>query len=167
MRRDIPEIRLLETTKAQHVGDFYSMIVDVPNDAANDWLGTIKWVWKSTYRPNHKRKNWFLQIIPAEIEKSIEFSDKDVIIQTMRAGGPGGQYVNKTESAVRAIHQPTQIEVVIADERSQAINKQRALEELRRRVTELNAKLQKKNKALDRHTHYELERGNPVKTFLT
>jgi peptide chain release factor 1 len=59
---------------------------------------------------------------------------RDVRLDTFRASGHGGQHMQKTESAVRAVHIPTGLRAVIANERSQAHNKERALELLAARV---------------------------------
>jgi protein subunit release factor A len=69
-------------------------------------------------------------------------SDEDLLaeceVETFRAGGPGGQHQNKTESAVRLVHVPTGIRVVAKEERSQHRNRLKALERLRARLEERN-----------------------------
>ena len=69
-------------------------------------------------------------------------SDEDLLdeceVQTYRSSGPGGQHVNKTESAVRLRHEPTGIVVQCQEERSQLVNKIKCLAKLREKVEKLN-----------------------------
>lgn len=75
-------------------------------------------------------------VLPEASEVEVELKDEDLQIDTMRAGGPGGQKVNKTESAVRITHLPTGTVVKCQDEKSQHKNKARAMRILRGRVLE-------------------------------
>ena len=106
-----------------------------PREAAlSDWVrgleGTIQWVTKSPYRPHHKRKNWFVGLYTLDQLDEADPSMTDLRVERMRSSGPGGQHVNKTESAIRITHLPTQIVVVAQEERSQHRNKKLALARL-------------------------------------
>ena len=75
-------------------------------------------------------------VLPEAEEVDVVIDPADLLIETCRAGGAGGQHVNKTESAIRMVHKPTGLVVECQDERSQLKNKDRALKILRSRLLE-------------------------------
>lgn len=75
-------------------------------------------------------------VLPEAEDVDVEIDPKDLLIESHRSGGAGGQHVNKTESAIRIIHLPTGIAVDCQDERSQYKNKDKAMKILRSRILE-------------------------------
>lgn len=101
----------------------------------------------------------------ASTRKPIIFSAQDIRIETLKASGPGGQHVNTTESAVRAVHIPTGLTAMARDERSQNANRKRALERLAILIARHEQRLFAKAQKLRWDAHNELVRGNPVKVY--
>lgn len=135
------------------------------DEIADEWEGTIQWIAQSPYRIYHKRKNWFVGVnsfIPSELN---EIDTKYITYQTLRSSGPGGQHVNKTESAVRATHAPSGLSVTASDERSQLQNKKLATERLLIKLSAWNQEQIKERVQENWVHHNNLERGNPVKVI--
>jgi peptide chain release factor len=132
---------------------------------ANSWRGTVQWTARSPFRPDCKRKNWFVGIETIEPVDDASFDPKDVRWETMRAGGPGGQHVNRTESAVRVTHIPTGAQASATEERSQHRNRKLALARLTRKLDQLNSKRHSHAREERWRAHQELRRGNPVRVF--
>jgi len=134
---------------------------------ARNWRGTIQWRAGSNLRPAHKRANWFIGVfdLPAPAQPPECIHTCDVVFQTFRAGGPGGQHQNTTDSAVRATHRSTGLSAVAREERSQHRNKALALERLQRLMAAQAAAGEAAQKASRNELHYALERGNPVRCF--
>lgn len=130
-----------------------------------EWIGTVQWIGQSTFRKYNKRKNWFVGIFEIEKKQTIELQSHEVKYQAMRSSGPGGQHVNKVSSAIRAIHEPTGIQVVVMDTRSQHQNKKLAKQRLQQKVAKQNLEGLKSSIKGQWENHQELERGNPVKVF--
>ena len=148
-----------------------SAIVVVHGEAAaafaRPWIGSIQWVAPSPLRPHHKRKNWFTGVfeLPALPEAPKALAASEVRFEAFRAGGPGGQHQNKTESAVRAVHIASGLAVVAREDRSQHRNKALALQRMAALIR-LQGELAAITARNDTHAaHDQLERGSPVKRF--
>jgi peptide chain release factor len=164
------KINIIESENAREKGNIRSALLALEGKGAkafaDSWTGIIQWIWQSSYRPHHKRKNWFIQVRPfVEPEPGELLSLVDVRFETARASGPGGQHVNKTETAVRAVHIPTGKSVIARGERSQLMNKKLALARLASFFEDEQADKEKQSRSALRHSHWELERGNPIRVY--
>lgn len=130
------------------------------------WLGTVCWINRSPFRPQHKRKNWFVTVCELNSEQQISLHDRDILYQTMRSSGPGGQHVNKVNTAVRAMHIPTGIIVQVMDTRSQLQNKKLAYERLVEKIQYLRRTEQAKVQQQQWENQSSVARGNSRRTFV-
>ena len=132
----------------------------------SEWFGTVQLIsTKNPYRPNHKRKNWFVGVNFFKETDVIVINDSDIRYETSRSSGTGGQNVNKVETAVSAIHIPTGLHVRCEDERSQSQNKARAKERLVLKLTAINDEKKAEQDRIIWNNHNTLERGNAIKVF--
>ena len=129
------------------------------------WIGTIQWIGKSKSRVYHKRKNWFIGIYELPKLEKFQIDEKDITYQATRSSGPGGQHVNKVSSAIRAIHKPSNIQVLVMDSRSQHQNKKIAKIRLQEKVSELQLEALKTSVKNQWENHLNIERGNPIQVF--
>lgn len=129
-------------------------------------IGTIQWIGTSPFRPHHKRKNWFVGVALAPKPEAIgDLREADVAYEAMRASGPGGQHVNKTDSAVRATHRPSGLVVLAQEQRSQHANRKLARLKLAIMLEERRAESSANARRSHWQKHQSLERGNPVRTY--
>lgn len=167
--RAIPSLQLADCEPHNQVeGCFMSMTFataeSIPETIVKEWQGTV--LWRSTanpYRPGHKRSNWFVGVNFFDEVELPEIAESDIVYETCRSGGKGGQNVNKVETTVRAIHIPSGISVKCSDERSQSQNKSRARERLLLKLRQQNDKVHADSLYRKWSNHDKLERGNPVK----
>lgn len=129
-------------------------------------IGTVLWIGDSPFRPGHNRRNWFVGVALApEPDLVPDLKAEDIDYQTLRASGPGGQHVNKTDSAVRATHRPTGLVATAQEERSQHANRKLARLKLAMMIEEQRGASRDKARRSQWSLNQQLERGNPVRTY--
>ena len=162
---------VLDIVAGRERGAALSALLSLEGEGAHAFArksrGSVLWICASPVRPGHKRKNWFVGVellAPPDAEASA-LRLADVTFEATRASGPGGQHVNKTESAVRATHTPTGLVATAREERSQAMNKKLALARLAGLLAD-GAAAAKADVEHDRWAQHDaLERGRAVRTF--
>ena len=104
----------------------------------------------------------------ADIDDDIEvnINPADLRIDTYRAGGAGGQHVNKTDSAVRITHEPTGIVVQCQNERSQHANKDRAFKMLRAKIYDYELAKREAKAHEDARARLKIEWGSQIRSYV-
>lgn len=160
------ELELLESKPAETGGTLLSATMLATGELeafTREWTGTVQWIAQSPYRKYHKRKNWFIGISAFDSKELMQWDLKDVKLETCRSSGPGGQHVNKVETAVRGVHLPTGIQVMAMDTRSQLENKKLCLARLEAKIMVWHTEQLIEEQQIQWEEHNALERGNPVK----
>lgn len=146
-----------------------SVLISIGGDGMEEflrqWEGTVQWTGKSLFRQECKRKNWFVSVEIFRPEAGAGFKLNEFKFEYMRSSGPGGQHVNKTESAVRARHMPTGLTAIASEERSQHCNKKLAIARLKKLIKGEKEKAQRVSKQRRWNQHNFVERGNAVRVF--
>lgn len=132
--------------------------------------GVHRLVRLSPFNAKNLRQTSFsmVEIVPQiDRDSSIQINDNELNIEMSKAGGPGGQNVNKRETAVRIVHIPTGISVRSTSERSQAQNKEKALQILKGKIFNLKEEERKnKEKGLYVSKTTSIEWGNQIRSYV-
>ncbi len=160
----------VESVAGSNQGTLRSALIEVTeNEAfADQWPGSVLWVGTSPYRPHHRRRNWFVQVVRVDAPDEMAapaWRDDELEVSMMRSGGAGGQNVNKRSTAVRVRHKPSGVEVVARNERTQIANRRAALA----RLTLILRSRAEARRGAQQQAQWDakghIERGNPRRVF--
>jgi peptide chain release factor 2 len=166
------KVDFIEETRGEEAG-IKSSTIEIKGRNAYGWLKTENGVHRlvriSPFDSNARRHTSFasVNVYPVVDDTiKIDINESDVRTDTMRAGGAGGQHVNKTESAIRLTHIPTNIVVVCQDDRSQHRNRARAWQMLRAKLYELELKKREEKAAADQAAKTDIGWGHQIRSYV-
>lgn len=155
------------------VAGIKSATVMVSGEYAYGWLrtetGVHRLVRKSPFDSGNRRHTSFASVfVSAEIDDNIEIeiNPSDVRVDTYRASGAGGQHVNRTDSAVRLTHLPTNTVVQCQSERSQHQNKDNAYKQLRAKLYELELQQRRSEQQAIEDAKADIGWGSQIRSYV-
>jgi len=166
------EAELIEASDGEVAG-VKSAAVHVRGDYAYGWLrtetGVHRLVRKSPFDSGARRHTSFASVfVSPEIEEEgeVEIDPSDLRIDVYRASGAGGQHVNRTESAVRITHLPTNTVVQCQNERSQHKNRATAMKQLRAKLFELAERERRAEQQALEDSKADIGWGNQIRSYV-
>ena len=163
---------LLQESRAEEAG-IKSATMKIIGDYSYGWLkresGIHRLVRISPFDSNKRRHTSFASVwVYPEVDDKIEIeiSESDLRIDTYRASGAGGQHVNKTDSAVRITHLPSNIVVQCQNDRSQHKNRANAFSMLRSRLYELEIQKRKNEENKRNIAKKDIGWGNQIRSYV-
>jgi peptide chain release factor 2 len=166
------KVEYLEETEGEEAG-IKSATVQVKGRNAYGWLKTEAGVHRlvriSPFDSNARRHTSFASVTVYPVVDDrivVDIKESDVRVDTMRAGGAGGQHVNKTESAIRLTHIPTNIVVVCQNDRSQHRNRAQAWQMLRARLYERELKMREERAAAEQAAKTDIGWGHQIRSYV-
>ena len=166
------DVELIEAS-AGEVAGIKSATVHVKGDYAFGWLrtelGVHRLVRKSPFDSGNRRHTSFAAVfVSPEIDDDfeIEINPADLRIDVYRASGAGGQHVNRTESAVRITHLPTNTVVQCQNDRSQHKNKATAMKQLRAKLYELEEQKRRAEAQEVEDTKSDIGWGSQIRSYV-
>ncbi len=166
------KVDYIEETNGEEAG-IKSATVEIKGHNAYGWLKTENGVHRlvriSPFNSNARRHTSFasVTVYPVVDDRiKIDINESDVRVDTMRSGGAGGQHVNKTKSAVRLTHIPTNIAVVSQGDRSQHRNRATAWQMLRAKLYELELKKREEKAAADQAAKTDIGWGHQIRSYV-
>ena len=166
------KIEYLEETEGEEAG-IKSATVMVKGRNAYGWLKTENGVHRlvriSPFNSNARRHTSFasVNIYPVVDDRiQVDIKESDVRVDTLRASGAGGQHVNKTESAIRLTHIPTNIMVYCQNDRSQHRNRAQAWQMLRARLYDMELKKREEKAAAEQAAKTDIGWGHQIRSYV-
>jgi len=163
LEREAYCFEVIQMEEAACKNGYRSLLLQSKDQRLKELEGTHLWQSPSSFRPKHRRKNWYFSLKCFDEEQLESIDSSKITYQVMRSPKKGGQKVNTTNSGVRAIYQ--EYETISYDERSQNQNKQVALFRLLQKIENQSQRAKIDQKSLRWRDGKTLERGNPVKVF--